>query len=234
MSPERGRARSTLARPERLLPFACIAAAIVLGASELATTFRLTAAGNEALCVQHGLDRHHFAQLLLAIFGGFATITAIVAGSRPAARAVAAPGVIALFLFFLIDLPHANNVGSISSACDLTAGGGLITAKAVPQGGFWLELIGALGLAVSGIALSTLTSKQLHSLRPRWLIGSGTEPDETPPGRKLLRSAGRTSEKGREAGGRSAGKRERPKRERPKRARPRRRTPRRTGDANAD
>ncbi len=181
MSPEQRSARSTLGRPERLLPFACLAAAVVLGASELATTFQLTAAGNAPLCVQDGLDRHHFAQLLLAIFAGFTTIAAVVAGSRPAARATAVAGVISLFLFFLIDLPHANNQGSVASSCD--AGGALsfATAKAVPQGGFWLELIGSVALSVSGIALATLTPKQLHSLRPRWLVGSGTPPSGDAP-----------------------------------------------------
>jgi hypothetical protein len=248
VSPALRSARSTLGRPERLLPFACLAAAVVLGASELATTFRLTAAGNEPLCVQHGLDRHHFAQLLLAIFAGFATITAVVAGSRPAARATAAAGVIALFLFFLVDLPHANNQGSVAASCD--AGGALsfATAKAVPQGGFWLELLGALGLTVSGIALATLTPKQLHSLRPRWLVGSGTEPgDDAPPGRRLFRPANRPSkpgDEGRRAKGRERPKRdgpkagppkaEKPKRERPRRGRRERPSPGRTGDANAD
>ena len=237
------RSGAGLARPERLLPYTCLAAAVVLGASELATTFRLTAAANMPLCVQHGVDRHHYAMLLLAVFAGFTTITAVVAGSRPAARATAAAGVIALFLFFVIDLPHANNVGSISSACDLEAGGGLITAKAVPQGGFWLELIGALALSVSGIALATLTPRQLHSLRPRWLVGSGTEPGDEPK-RPLLRPAGREAaanpgskaEKGRGRDKRERRKRERPKPDEPERKRSerKRRTPKRTGDANAD
>jgi hypothetical protein len=255
VSPAPRSARSTLGRPERLLPFACLAAAVVLGASELATTFRLTAAGNEPLCVQHGLDRHHFAQLLLAIFAGFATITAVVAGSRPAARATAAAGVIALFLFFLVDLPHANNQGSVASSCD--AGGALsfATAKAVPQGGFWMELLGALGLTVSGIALATLSPKQLHSLRPRWLVGSGTDPDDdSPPGRRLFRPANGPSKPGQERKRRQRPKRvrpkaegaererpkaegaepEKPKRERPRRGRRERPSPRRTDDANAD
>src|SRR5205085_1923624 len=108
---------------------------IVLGASELMTTFKLTGAGNEPLCVQNGLDRHHLAQLLLAILGGLAAVTAVLAGSRPAARATAVAGVIALLLFLIIDLPHANNQGSISSTCDVAAFE--FTAKAVPQGGFW-------------------------------------------------------------------------------------------------
>jgi hypothetical protein len=179
-----------LRRPERLLPLACLAAAIVLGASELMTTFQLSATGNVPLCAVNGTDRHHLAQLVLAVFGGVATIGAVVAGSRAAARAVAVAGALALLLFLIIDLPAANNVGSVSSACDLA--GQLQTAKAVPQAGFWLELFGSLGLTVSGLALATLTPTQLNSLRPRWLIGSGTPapPDDaTHPRRRLLRPA---------------------------------------------
>jgi hypothetical protein len=181
-----------LHRPERLLPLACIASAIVLGASEAMSTFQLSATGNIPLCVVNGADRHHLAQLVLAGFGGIAAIIAVVGGSRPAARATAAAGALALLLFLIIDLPAANNVGSVSSACDLSAG--LETAKAVPQAGFWLELFGSLGLTVSGIALATLTPRQLNSLRPRWLVGSGTPPpeEEQPedrPRRRLLRPA---------------------------------------------
>ena len=178
-------------RPERLLPFACLAAAIVLGASELMTTFQLSATGNVPLCLVDGTDRHHLAQLVLAGFGGLATIGAVLGGSRPAARATAAAGVLALLIFLIVDLPAANNVGSVSSACDLAAS--LQTAKAIPQAGFWLELLGSLGLAVSGLALATLTPSQLGSLRPRWLVGSGTPPaddaDEGSLRRRLLRPA---------------------------------------------
>ena len=188
--PADARAGESLRRPERLLPLACLVAAIVLGASELMTTFQLSATGNVPLCVVNGTDRHHLAQLVLAVFAGLATIGAVLGGSRPAARATAAAGVLALLLFLIIDLPAANNVGSVSSACDLAAG--LQTAKAVPQAGFWLELFGSLGLTVSGLALATLTPAQLSALRPRWLVGSGTPPpptDETHRRRRLLRPA---------------------------------------------
>jgi hypothetical protein len=161
----------------------------VLGASELMTTFQLSATGNVPLCVVNGTDRHHLAQLVLAVFGIVATVGAVVGGSRAAARAVAVAGALALLLFLIIDLPAANNVGSVSSACDLA--GQLQTAKAVPQAGFWLELFGSLGLTVSGLALATLTPTQLNSLRPRWLVGSGPPPPDDPahPRRRLLRPA---------------------------------------------
>ena len=41
------------------------------------------------------------------------------------------------------------------------------TTEAVPQGGFFLEMAGALALAVTGVALATLTPEQLAALRPR-------------------------------------------------------------------
>jgi hypothetical protein len=153
--------------PERLLPFACIAAAVVLGASEFMHTFQISQIGNVPLCNLTGTNRHHFAQLVLAAFGGVAAIVAVLAPSRPAARATALAGLIALLLFLIVDLPHANNVGSVSATCDLASQEA--TATAIPQAGFWLELVGALGLAVSGTALATLTPEQLVAIRPRWL-----------------------------------------------------------------
>jgi hypothetical protein len=176
-------------RPERLLPLACIAAAVVLGASEFMHTFQISATGNVPLCTLQGTDRHHLAQLVLACFGGGAAMIAVFASSRPAARATAIAGLIALLLFLVVDLPHANNVGSVSSTCDLAAADA--TAKAIPQAGFWLELVGALGLAVSGTALATLTPEQLAAIRPRWLVPASVpagEHDSAERRRRLRRT----------------------------------------------
>jgi hypothetical protein len=172
-------------RPERLLPLACIVAAVVLGASELMTTFQISATGNVPLCTLDGADRHHLAQLVLAAFGGFAAAAAVLTSSRPAARATAIAGIIALLLFLVVDLPHANNVGSVSSTCDLAAADA--TAKAIPQAGFWLELVGALGLAVSGTALATLTPEQLAAIRPRWLVEASAPGGEHGPAERTRR-----------------------------------------------
>jgi hypothetical protein len=179
--------------PERLLPFACIAAAAVLGASEFMHTFQISQTGNVPLCNLSGVDRHHLAQLVFAGFGAVAAVIAVLGSSRPAARATALAGVCALLLFLIVDLPHANNVGSVSSTCDLAAQDA--TAKAVPQAGFWLELVGALGLTVSGIALATLTSEQLAAIRPRWAepATAGGEHD-SPERRRRLRRRRRDSE----------------------------------------
>jgi hypothetical protein len=169
-------------RPERLLPFACIAAAACMFASELMTTFQFEGgalgSGNE-LCDQLAADRHHFALGVLAIFAVVGTIIAVLSASKPAAMGVGIAGLIGLLIFLIADLPDANNVGTLSG-CSPSTAGSFFDAKAVPQPGFWLEMVGALGLALSGAALATLTPDQLGSLRPRWLggprRGAATEP----------------------------------------------------------
>jgi hypothetical protein len=153
-------------RPERLLPLACVVAAGALFASELMTTFQLTDPGGLGQCSLQGADRHQFALGVLAIFAAGAVIVAVVWGSKPAAMAVAIAGLLALLLFLTIDLPKANNVGTLEGCSPMT-NESLVDAKAVPQAGFWLEMVGALALALSGAALATLSPEQLAGLRPR-------------------------------------------------------------------
>ena len=112
MSPNRGPRRTPFARPERLLPFACIAAAGVLFASELMATFQFVPPGGQALCTQQAADRHHFALGVLAIFAVGAVIVAVLGSSKPAAMSVAVAGVLALLLFLIVDLPDAGIRGN--------------------------------------------------------------------------------------------------------------------------
>ena len=77
---------------------------------------------------------------------------------------------IALVLFLTIDLPQANNVGNIVG-CSATTAAALQLPRPSPQAGFWLEMVGALALALSGVALATLNPEQLRAIRPRWLGG---------------------------------------------------------------
>lgn len=163
--------------PERLLPLACIVSAAVLLASELMNTFQLVAespASGNVLCNLAAGDRHHYALAVLAAFAIVAVLVAILGGSRPAALGVAIAGLGGLLIFLIVDLPKANDVGSVSSACALASQG--LDAKAVPQAGFWLELVGAVALTLSGTALAALNSDQLKALRPKWL-GSGGGPE---------------------------------------------------------
>jgi hypothetical protein len=166
VTPPLRRVRSRLARPERLLPFACIASAATLFASEFMTVFQLTPPGGQTLCSLQASGRHHFALGILAIFAVGAVIVAVFGASKPAAIAVAVAGALALLLFCVIDLPKANNVGELAG-CSPSTATQLFEAKAIPQAGFWLEMVGALALALSGAALATLNPEQLRALRPR-------------------------------------------------------------------
>ena len=151
-------------RLERLLPFACLVGAGLLIASELMDTFRFDAVdevNGNAGAVATVADRHQYAMLVLGVFAIVALVVAVFSGSKPAAVAVAVAGGAAILLFVLIDVPDAGKVGTFSDA-----GQSFVDAKAVPEGGFWLEMIGALVLAICGGTLATLTPEQLRSLRP--------------------------------------------------------------------
>ena len=148
-------------RVTRLLPLACLAGAVCLFASELMTTFEFTPPGGEPIDDQSAADRHGNALALIAVFAIGALGIAVFAASKPAATAVAVAGVVALLIFLLVDLPDANAVGTLDDPRQ-----SFFDAEAVPQEGFWMELLGALALAVSGVALATLTPEQLASLRP--------------------------------------------------------------------
>jgi hypothetical protein len=175
MTPAEPTTRS-LRRGERLLPFACLAGAFVMGAAELMKTFQLVEAGGDPLKDLYAYDRHHYALLVLAAFAVAATIVAILNGSVPAAVAAAVAGAMGLIIFLIVDLPDANSVGAFNDPTQ-----SLFNAKAVPQAGFWLELIGSLSLTLAAAALATLSPTQLTSMRPRWLVGSGEPPDPPEP-----------------------------------------------------
>jgi hypothetical protein len=145
----------------RLLPLACLVAAILLFASELMTVFELTPPGGEPIDSQDAAARHGNAMFVIAVFAVGALGLAVFTASKPAAIAVAAMGGIALLIFLLVDLPDAGQVGTLDDEPQ-----SFVDAEAVPQAGFWLEMLGALGLTLSGIALATLTTEQLAALRP--------------------------------------------------------------------
>ncbi len=162
----------TAGKLERLLPLACVIAAAVLFASELMTMFEFTPPGAEPLSTQSAADRHGNAMFVISAFAIASTFFAVWAGSRPAALGVATMGVIALLVFLIVDLPDAGQVGTLDDVRQ-----SFIDAEAVPQAGFWLEMLGAIGLAVSGGALATMTPEQLMSLRGN-LFRAGTPREE--------------------------------------------------------
>lgn len=159
-------------RFEKLLPVACVLSAGVLFASQLMTIFEFTPPGAEPLADRSVIDHHGPALLMVGVFAVFAAIAAVWASSKPAAIAVATMGGIALLIFLLIDLPDAGQVGTLDDVRQ-----SFFDAEAVPQAGFWLEMLGALGLAISGIALATMTPDQLGAMRP----GARRKAAETPP-----------------------------------------------------
>lgn len=152
---------SEVSRLERLLPWACLAAAGVLLASELMIMFEFIPPGAEALSEQLARERHGNAMFVIAGFAILATLVAVFAGSKPAAIGVATMGAIALLVFLLTDLPDAGQIGTLEDGRQ-----SFIDAEAVPQAGFWLEMLGALSLALSGTALASMGSEQLAALRP--------------------------------------------------------------------
>jgi MFS family permease len=160
---------------ERLLPIACLGGAIILFASQFMTIFELNSAGGVTERLVDSTDQHWYAMAILGGFAALATIGAIAAGSRPLALAVAIFGITALFLILVLDLPDAGKTDNISDPIR-----SFVTVEAEPQGGFWLELIGALILAVCGGAMSTLSPEQLRALRPRRRERRGDR--ERPPG----------------------------------------------------
>ncbi len=144
----------------RLLPLAVLIAATVLFASELMTTFEFTPQGGEVQLEQQAADRHGNALMVIAVFAIIALAAAVLAGSKPAATAVAVAGIVALLVFLLADLPDANATGTLDTDQSF------IDAEAVPREGFYMELLGALALTLTGVALATMTPAQLLALRP--------------------------------------------------------------------
>jgi hypothetical protein len=140
-----------------LLPLACAAGAIALGASEFMNTFALRPPGGETEQLLGAGDRHAYALLILAVFALVALGAALYTGSKPAAIAVALCGGLALLIFLIVDLPDAGNIGTLNNTRE-----NFIDAKAYPVSGFYLSLIGAAVLALCGAALATLSPEQLR------------------------------------------------------------------------
>lgn len=181
------RARS-LVRVEYLLPFACAAAAICVGASEFMDTFRFELGpGGEAERTISASSRHSYALLVLAVFALFALTVAVLTGSRPAAVAVAVSGALSLLFFLLVDLPDVGQQGTVDDPSRV-----FLSSEAEPADGFWLQMIGTVALAVSGAALATLRPEQL-----RMLVWGGREGrDEATPAPGSREGRGGASEAG--------------------------------------
>jgi hypothetical protein len=178
----------SLMRAEYLLPFACAAAALCVGASELMTTVELNlGTSGETQQTIDAADRHSYALLVLAIFALVALAVAVVGGSRPAAIAVAVAGGLSLLFFLVVDLPDVGQQGTVDEPSRV-----FFSSEAEPGDGFWLELVGSVALAVSGAALATLRPEQLKMLP--WSGSPPTREDETvrPAAQRRAAHEGRT------------------------------------------
>ncbi len=181
-------------RAEWLLPIACAASAICLGASELMTMFEFKR-GGEVVKVIDSADRHHYALLVLAAFAIVCIIIALLTGSRPAALAVAIAGVVSVLIFLTVDLPKVNQQGDLS---DPTVE--FLSSKAEPANGFWFELVGSVGLALSGAALATLRSDQLQLPLGRRKRAVDVADRPSPEPERVPAAQGARTEPGKDAG----------------------------------
>jgi hypothetical protein len=143
-----------LPRAEIVLPIVIALAAVVLIVSEFQTAFEFTPRGGEPLREMSGGERHGYALVVLGVAALILMVAAIVTGSKPAAIGVGAIGGACLLMFLLLDLPDAGQVGPLED---------LVTARAEPQEGFWLQAIGSVGLAIAGGTFATLAPDQLQA-----------------------------------------------------------------------
>lgn len=156
--------------PNLTLPLACGVAtgAGALAAAQFVGIFMLTPDGPDLgvpeQVVVSAQDQHGWAMLILAVIALALLIACLwydrgggqEAGpaSQTAAVALAVTGLIALLIFLIIDVPDANRIGALGNET-----GSFVDAKATPQIGFWLELIGSALLIGCGatLAYSALT-----------------------------------------------------------------------------
>jgi hypothetical protein len=165
---------SRLPRAEIVLPVVIVLAAAVLAASEFMVAFEFTPPGGEPIRDQTNADRHGYSMLILAVAAVVAMSVAIATGAKVAAYAVAGIGAVSLLLFLLLDLPDAGTIGALED---------FVTAKAEPQAGFWMQALGAVGLAFGGGAFATLSSEQLQGpLSRRRRRSGGTSDTEASDG----------------------------------------------------
>lgn len=160
---------------QRLIPFICIIAGLLLIGSEFLDTFVIENPEGVAVAAIDAAGRHGFALGLLGAVAIAATLLAVFAGSRPAAIAVVACGLAALLLFAVIDLPDVGAQDLIADPNqDYTEG------TAVAENGFWVSIGASVLLVVGGGLLASLSAGQLAALRP----GGGGPKAERPTRRR--------------------------------------------------
>lgn len=151
--------------PKLTLPLAC---GIAIGAGALAAaqftgifmlTPDLSEPGFTEELVVTAQDQHGWAMLILGVIALALLVVCLWfdlardgesgAVSQTAAVALAVTGLVALLIFLIIDVPDANRIGALGNET-----GSFVDAKATPQLGFWLELLGSALLVGCGSALA--------------------------------------------------------------------------------
>jgi len=94
-------------------------------------------------CSLSGLERHGPAFALLGLLCGVMALGAGLGGSRPAAIALIAIGVVAVLITVLSDFPESGETGAIGRSFE--------GAKGVKGPGLWAELIGGALAAAAGL-----------------------------------------------------------------------------------
>lgn len=138
-----------------VLPMIGFFGALMLIASSFADVL-VYRAGGLTIEVSRSADRHDYAFLVLGLFAFAAILLAVGAASRPAALATVAIGAAALLIFLTGDLPDAGATATFT---------GFVQAKAHPQTGFWLELVGSVLVLTAGATLAL--KRQTATMRGR-------------------------------------------------------------------
>ncbi len=123
---------------------AALAGAGLMIAGEFQTVFAVRAGGIDVSSTQAG-GHHGYALIVLGLGAIFLGVVGAGTGSRAAAVALLAVGVIGAAVVLAIDLPDATESGVLS--------GTLAPASASPQLGLWLGLGGSALVAAAGAGL---------------------------------------------------------------------------------
>lgn len=136
---------------ERLVPLVCLIAGLLLVGSELLDTFVIENPEGDVVEMIGAAGRHSFALGLLGLVAIGATLTAAIAGSRPAAVAVAVCGLAALALILAVDLP---DIGTADLVEDPNRD--YVRGRVVAADGFWISLGASFLLTVGGALMASI------------------------------------------------------------------------------
>jgi hypothetical protein len=116
-----------------------------------------------------GGSHHGYALAVVGVATVPMAIGAVLGGSRPACAALVVLGAVALGIVMLVDLPTLGDAGLIGRTYDL--------AQAHPSTGFYVELIAAIVLLMTGLRLLLRERPSLRRSRGRRRPDRAEQPD---------------------------------------------------------